>query len=84
LESIIKNFICRELSSGRELIPIENDTSLIETGVLDSLALLSLLVFLENEFNISVDDYEVVLENFNTVDAICAYVRFRQELQLKH
>lgn len=80
---MINAYISRDLVSKPELLPLKNDTPLLECGVLDSLALLSLLVFLEKEFSISVDDYEVIPENFNTIDAICAYVRSRQELQVK-
>ena len=83
MESMINTYISRELVSRPELLPLTNDTLLLECGVLDSLALLSLLMFLEEEFSISVDDYEVIPENFSTIDAICAYVRSRQELQVK-
>lgn len=82
MESVINDYISRELVNKPELLPLENGTPLLESGILDSLALLSLLVFLEKEFSISVDDFEVIPENFNTVDAICAYVRCRQELQI--
>ena len=83
MESVINAYISRELVSKPELLPLKNDTGLLECGILDSLALLSLLVFLEENFNIAVDDYEVIPENFNTIEAICAYVRSRQELQVK-
>ena len=83
MESVINAYISRDLVSKPELLPLKNDTPLLECGILDSLALLSLLVFLEEEFNIPVDDYEVIPENFNTIDAICAYVRSRQQLQVK-
>lgn len=82
MESIINDYISRELINRQELLPLRSDTPLIESGILDSLALLSLLVFLENQFNISVDDFEVIPENFNTIDAICTYIRTRQELQM--
>lgn len=83
MESAINTYITRELVSRSELLPLKNDTMLLECGILDSLALLSLLGFLEENFNISVDDYEVIPENFNTIDAICAYVRSRQEIKVK-
>jgi acyl carrier protein len=79
VESVINAYISRELVSKPELLPLQNDTALLECGILDSLALLSLLMFLEENFNIAVDDYEVIPENFNTIAAICAYVRSRQE-----
>jgi acyl carrier protein len=47
----------------------------LESGILDSLSLLKLLVFLEEEFKVPVDEFELIPENFNTVNAICAYIR---------
>ena len=81
MEAQINAYISRELVNQPELLPLQHDMPLLESGILDSLALLKLLLFLEEEFNIAVDDFEVIPENFNTVDAICAYVRSRQELQ---
>lgn len=81
MESILKDYISRELDGRPELLPLQDDTPLLESGILDSLALLRLLVFLENEFNVQVDDFELIPENFNTIDAICIYIRSQQELQ---
>ncbi len=81
MESIIIDYVSRELVNHPDLLPLRNDTPLLESGILDSLALLSLLVFLEKEFNISVDDFEVIPENFNTVESICTYIRSRQVIQ---
>ena len=82
MEAIINTYISRELISKPELLPLKDDTPLLETGILDSLALLRLLVFLEEEFNVPVDDFEVIPENFETIDSICAYVRSRQNSQV--
>jgi acyl carrier protein len=82
VESVVNAYISGELLNRPELLPLKHDTPLLESGILDSLALLSLLVFLEEQFGISVDDFEVIPENFETVDAICAYIRSRQKLQV--
>jgi acyl carrier protein len=79
MESVINTFISRELVSKPELLPLKNDTPLIESGIVDSLSLLRLLIFLEEEFEIALDDFELVPENFNTVNNICAFIRSRQE-----
>ncbi len=81
MEAIIKDYISLELINRSELLPLQNDTPLLETGILDLLALLRLLVFLEEHFNVQVDDFELIPENFNTVNAICAYIRAQQNLQ---
>jgi acyl carrier protein len=82
MESVIIAYISRELVSEPELLPLKNDTPLLESGILDSLALLNLLVFLEEEFKVPVDEFELIPENFNTVNAICAYIRSWQALHV--
>jgi methoxymalonate biosynthesis acyl carrier protein len=50
------------------------DTDLIETGVLDSLALVELLLRLEEEFDVKVDVGELDVEDFRTVGSIGSFV----------
>jgi acyl carrier protein len=83
VESVIKAYISSELVNKPELLPLKNDTPLLESGILDSLALLKFLVFLEKEFGVLVDDFDLIPENFNTIDTICAYVRSQQELHVQ-
>lgn len=82
MESVLNTYISRELVSRPVLLPLNNDTPLLESGILDSLALLRLLVFIEEKFDILVEDFELLPENFNTIDSICAYLRSRLELQV--
>jgi len=78
VEAVINDFISRELVQDASVLPLGNDTSLLETGILDSLSLLRLVVYIQERFGIAVDDVDLVPENFDTVDAICAYLRSRQ------
>jgi acyl carrier protein len=75
VETVINEYISKELVQDSALLPLGNGTSLLETGVLDSLSLLRLVVFIQERFGIVVDDVDLVPENFDTVDAICAYLR---------
>jgi acyl carrier protein len=78
VEAVINDYISREIVQDASLLPLGNATSLLETGVLDSLSLLRLVVFIQERFGITVDDVDLVPENFDTVDAICAYLRSRE------
>jgi acyl carrier protein len=78
VETVINDFVSRELVQDQTLLPLADDTSLLETGVLDSLSLLRLVVFLEERFGIGVGDTDLLPENFSSVNAICAYVRVRE------
>jgi acyl carrier protein len=45
---------------------LQDDAPLLE-GVLDSLALMQLVAFLEEEFDTEIDDTDVTAENFKTI-----------------
>ncbi len=78
MEAVINDFISRELVQDASVLPLGNTTSLLETGILDSLSLLRLVVYIQERFGIPVDDVDLVPENFDSVDAICAYLRSRE------
>ena len=78
METVINDYVSRELVQDPALLPLADDTSLLETGILDSLGLLKLVVFLEERFGIAMGDTDLLPDNFATVNAICAYVRARE------
>jgi acyl carrier protein len=55
-------------------VSLTKDEPLFE-GLLDSLAVLRLVAFLESEFGVQVEDGDITPANFNTVDRIGAYLR---------
>jgi acyl carrier protein len=77
LEAVINEFISKELVQDASLLPLDNATSLLDSGILDSLSLLRMVVFLQERFGVAVDDVDLVPENFDSVDSICAYLRAR-------
>ena len=54
--------------------PVEATDSLIESGVLDSITVVDLAVFIENEYNVSIPFNEIKPENFETIKTIQSYV----------
>lgn len=82
METVIKDFISQELVRDAALLPVEGETLLLESGILDSLSLLQLVVFLEGRFGITVGDADLLPENFASVNTICAYLRARQPEKL--
>ena len=51
-----------------------DSTSLVSSGILDSLDIMSLIMDLEREFEIEIDPEDVLSENFESVSAITARV----------
>jgi acyl carrier protein len=78
VETVINDYISRELVLDPALLPLADGTSLLDSGILDSLSLLRLVVYLEERFGIMVGDADLLPENFASVEAICAYLRARE------
>jgi acyl carrier protein len=51
-----------------------NDESLLQKGVIDSTGVLELVNYLQENFDITVEDDEVVPANLETINGIVAYV----------
>jgi acyl carrier protein len=51
------------------------DYPLIERGVIDSLGIMHLVSFLENEYGVTVDDEELTPDNFATIGALANLVK---------
>ncbi len=56
---------------------IKDDTLLFDEGIFDSMGLISLITFLEDEFNIKTEDTDLVVENFESITAINKFVSSR-------
>ena len=67
----IQGWLRENVTGGREVAP---DEQLIENGVLTSLQTVELVTFLEERFDIMVEDEEFDEENFGSVEAIATLV----------
>ncbi|HET7047024.1 MAG: acyl carrier protein [Solirubrobacteraceae bacterium] len=70
----IKQFIVDEFMPDVPVEDLEDDFDLLTGGVVDSLGLLKVVAWLEDEFDIGVDDSELGPDSFRTVAAIKAFV----------
>ena len=55
-------------------VEIVADTDLLLTGLVDSLGVVQIVGWIEDELGIEVDPLDVVLENFQTVERMVAYI----------
>lgn len=55
-------------------IELTHSTSLLGSGIVDSLGVLNLVEFVEEEFGVTAGDDDLVPENFDSVDALARFV----------
>ena len=67
-EFIIENFLFGEESD------LNNDTSFLEEGIIDSTGVLELIEFLEEEFEIEIDDEDMIPENLDSLNNLETFI----------
>ncbi len=70
----IHNFLQENYLLSGEGEPLSDDTSLLDEGIIDSTGVLELITFLEDQFEITVEDDEILPENLDSISKITAYV----------
>lgn len=65
----IRNFIIDNFLFG-DGNKLSSDTPLLEKGIIDSTGVIELVAFIEDNFNITVADEELVQDNFSSLNAI--------------
>ena len=53
---------------------LEDRTSLLDQGIIDSTGVLEVIVFVETTFGIAIEDSEMLPENLDSIERIAAYV----------
>jgi acyl carrier protein len=70
----IKDYVLAEFLAGEDPSMLTPTTPLMTSGILDSLATLKLISFLEKEFDVKIEAHEADEEHFNTLDEISRLV----------
>lgn len=74
VKQTVKQFILDEFLPGEDPASLTDSTDLVRQGIIDSLATLKLVSFLEERFNIQIEAYEVSPGSLNTLSDITSLV----------
>jgi acyl carrier protein len=71
----LRNFLRELLAEYGETADFSDDTSLVISGMLDSLAVLRIVVFLEQEFGLDLSDQGFDQNDFDSVTSIMQMIK---------
>jgi len=74
VKEIIKGYILEEFLPGENPAALTDSTPLITGGILDSLATIKLVVFLEGRFQIQIQAHETMVDYLDTVADVAQLV----------
>jgi acyl carrier protein len=75
INDALKSYILKEFLPGESPEELNESTPLITGGVLDSLATLKLVAFIEEQYKIQLKAHEVDVDHLNTISDIEALIR---------
>ncbi len=75
VEPKIRAYIAENILFSKNGYPHADEVSFLENGIIDSMNVLELVVFVEENFGVTVDDQEVIPENFDSVARLAEFVR---------
>lgn len=82
IKEMIRHFIVSTCLPGESPETLLDDTPLLTSGILDSLAAVTLVSFLEKHFDIALDVYDTSIEQFDRIDDIAQCVARKQKCRL--
>lgn len=73
MEEKIRNYV--EKIASEKGAEIDNDTDLFATGIIDSMGIIFLLTYIQEEFGVVFINEEVNFENYQTVNSIISWLK---------
>ncbi len=70
----IRSFIAQNLLFSENGYPHGDNASFLDEGIVDSMGVMELVAFTEDNFGIKIDDHEITPENFDSVDRLALYI----------
>ncbi len=77
---LLHEYITEEMAYDQSDLLLTNDFHLVEQGVIDSMGILRVISFIEEQFNFALEPEDLMMENFSTIDAITQFILGRLNL----
>lgn len=78
IEAQIKDYLARSVLFTDGTYEYSDEASFLDEGIVDSVAVMELALFVEETFGITIDDSEITPDNFDSVSKLANYVRRKQ------
>ncbi len=75
IQAQIRDYIAQNLLFSDDGFGYSDDASFLEEGIVDSVGIMELVMFLEENFGLTVDDEDLTPDNFDSVNKLAAYIK---------
>jgi len=74
----IREYIAKNLLFSDNGFAYDDDDSFLEEGIVDSLGIMELVMFVEETFKVTIEDHEITPDNFDSVNRLAQYIQSKQ------
>ena len=79
IENDVREFVTDNFLFGRNSVSLGGDDSLLEEGLIDSTGVLELVMFIEEKFDVAVEDEELVPDNLDSINGLISFIEGKLE-----
>lgn len=83
IEHAIASYIAEHILFDKDGYSYPLDTSFLDHGIVDSVNILELVLFVEENYTIRVEDDEITPQNFDSVIKMARYVQLKNSLTVE-
>lgn len=79
IENDVREFVTDSFLFGRTNVSLDGDDSLLEEGLIDSTGVLELVMFIEDKFDVTVEDEDLVPDNLDSINRLISFIETKLE-----
>ena len=74
MRNVLRTFILENYLFTDDASALNDDDSFLDNGILDSMGVLELMSFLEDDLSIPVEGHEVIPDNLDSINKVLAFI----------
>ena len=78
IETEVRQYVLENFLFGRTEVEVSSDASFLDLGIIDSTGVLELVTFLEDKYQIKIEDEELVPANLDSLNGITRFVEAKR------
>lgn len=75
IKAQVREYVARNLLFSDNGFEYDDDDSFLQEGIVDSVGVLELVLFVEETFGVAVDDQDITPDNFDSVNKLADYIQ---------
>jgi acyl carrier protein len=82
VRNLLRQFVVDNFLLGSQDVPFGDEDSFVGSGIIDSTGIMELVAYLEEKFDVELDDTELIPDNLDSVSNVDRFIRSKRAAAL--